>query len=461
MLLQQTKCYVILVTSPLLLLVGDLQWVTQKRVTHSADLDPRKSQHTTTGPNLDKSNMKLFVGNLLVLSILFVSVTSGFSASLAPFVFLPGYGASDLFARIDSEEFIPETCLPASLQVNQTISVTANSTLNKDFPECVWDLLRLDYDVDSHSYSQPRGISVFTTSLGGFNGITSNYWKFPKALAEWGYVLNKNLFGVPYDYRLMSSRSYEATGFIQALKNLIEHAYHSNGNKKVIIAGHSNGGPTMYSFLTSSIVPQQWKDQYIAAMISLSGNMLGQMNVIYDAVIPYTGNMAMEWSWEGNYGSLPWGDYSPVRDIPIVTTYYYTAMEKNYTSKLEDLVALFKEANQPDWAAHIEGMYAVGTMNRTAHPMVDVYCFYGAKLSTSYSFVFEKNVQSAGPIITRYMEGDDDQDAVDNNFCNVWNHGQNRYSFESEAFPGVGHMEMISDENVLTRIKEVVMKYSN
>ena len=44
----------------------------------------------------------------------------------------------------------------------------------------------------------------------------------------------------------------------------------------VIFLAHSNGPPTQYAFLKS--MSADWKETYLAALISLSGNFLGQMN---------------------------------------------------------------------------------------------------------------------------------------------------------------------------------------
>ena len=60
------------------------------------------------------------------------------------------------------------------------------------------------------------------------------------------------------------------------------HTQHSN---RFIIIGHSNGGPTAYTFLDS--MTDSWKEKYIAGFVSLSGNFLGQMNG-FSAFFPTT-----------------------------------------------------------------------------------------------------------------------------------------------------------------------------
>ena len=399
---------------------------------------------------------------VLAATLAFHTTDATTTSNLVPMLFMPGYGSSHLSAIIDNEESIPSTCDGSGITVNQRISLTANTSLISNFPTCVDALLMIDYDRSTHTFSFPKGITVSTDELGPFSSITQNYRVFANELVSWGYELHRNLFAIPYDYRFMSSKSFEEVGLVSTLKKFIERDYHENGKQKVLIAGHSNGGPTMYSFFTSSQLSKTWKDQYIAGMISLSGNMLGQMNFIHSAVKPTTSALNASWTWEGNYGSLPWGGYPEVADIPIVTSFYQSAQEKNYTAKLSDLQDMFRHVERYDWEDRISGIYEINMMNRTFPPMVDTYCLYGSNLSTTYRFIFNGDIQQADADIILSMEGDDNQDIIDNQFCNVWKDQpqQEKYVFESEAFPNVGHMQMVSDSNVMQKIKEIVMFYS-
>jgi len=58
--------------------------------------------------------------------------------------------------------------------------------------------------------------------MGSFKGISTIYWSFPDALSKWGYKINTSLFDIPYDYRYSSSESYEYSGFILELKDVVE-----------------------------------------------------------------------------------------------------------------------------------------------------------------------------------------------------------------------------------------------
>lgn len=403
---------------------------------------------------------------IVIVATIIAIVESGVvvDRTLPPFFFLPGYGASNLYAIVSSAEYIPLSCAASGIGINERIAITKNASLIKNFPDCVDDLMLLEYRSADQTFHFPQGVTVETDKNGPFTGITQNYWGFGKELETWGYKSEVNMYAVPYDYRFMSATSFEQLGFVTKLMAEIEQAYLHNGKRRVIVAGHSNGGPTMYSFFISKLVPYAWKQKYVAAMISLSGNMLGQMNCIYDAVKPINHFLNTTWTWEGNYGSLPWGGYDLVKDIPIVTTFYQTAQEKNYTAQLDSLQDMFNHAGRADWAERIGGIYAQNMMNRTAHPLVNTYCLYGSNMSTSYSFIFEKDIQQTEASKILYMEGDDNQDIIDNQFCNIWQQDTRieakQLVFESQAFPNVGHMEMVSDTAVFSKIKQIVDLYT-
>lgn len=399
--------------------------------------------------------------------------------TLPPMVFLPGFGASLFSATVDASAQLPEACQNASIPINQPFSVDLTVAKSQ---QCLNFLLQLNFDPMSGIYSSPPGVKITTNNFGSFQGIGENYWSFPKDLKKWGYEVGVNLFGAPYDYRLMSDYSLTACGFIGSMKSLIETAYEKAGQKRVILVGHSNGGPTMYTFLTSSQLSQEWKDKHLAAMVGLSGNFLGQFNVIGDFILRSSddenSDIDTECGWEGDYGSLPWGDYSGTKDVVFVTTYAGTAQEKNYTPRLSDLVSLFQSVQRDDWVMRLQGMYGVrpnltsavagelnfaNTMDRSAHPLVDTYCLYGSELKTEYGYVFPGNIMAGKPTKVLSMKGDSDQDIVDNTFCSTWSLDArpeaSRYRLEMEAFPKVHHMDMISDSAVLGKLHKIVDSY--
>lgn len=237
---------------------------------------------------LQSSSMKIQCF-LLLLAVVVVDLVTA-SKAITPVVFLPGYFGSQLIVTIDNEAIIPASCQVEGLNVPVGLPFAAmfNVTLLAKAPNCIFDLLATDMNCGDNSacvFSSKAGISVSSNDFGGFRGVEPVYWSFPRLLESWGYKLGVNLFGAPYDYRFMSVKSIIASGLVQALMDLVEKAYHLSGGKKVVLMGHSNGGPTLYSFFSASaadstLMTLQWKDKYVAAMIGLSGNVFVHFVII-------------------------------------------------------------------------------------------------------------------------------------------------------------------------------------
>lgn len=229
--------------------------------------------------NSMKSQLRIFL-----LIVVLINVTLGLMAQ-TPVVFLPGYLGSQLFATIENETYVPASCQVEGIHIpiGTPFAVLYNVTLLAKARDCVTDLLATDMSCATTpcAFSSKSGITVSSNDFGGFKGVEPVYWSFPRLLQSWGYTLGVNLFGAPYDYRFISTQSLIASGLVQALMDLVEKAYRLSGGKKVVLMGHSNGGPTLYSFFTASavdstLVTQEWKEKYVAAMIGLSGTQTVQ-----------------------------------------------------------------------------------------------------------------------------------------------------------------------------------------
>ena len=57
--------------------------------------------------------------------------------------------------------------------------------------------------------------------------------------------------------------------------------------------------------------------------------------------------------------------------------------------------------------------------------------------------------------------GDGNQDIIDNKFCINWEESleKEEYVFESLAFPGVEHMQMVADDEVNSAIFAIIESY--
>jgi len=104
------------------------------------------------------------------------------------------------------------------------------------------------------------------------------------------------------------------------------------------------------------------------------------------------------------------------------------------------------------------------SMNRTIHPSVDIYCLYGEGVSTTYHFYFDQGIFDSPYRKVDPMDGDGNQDIIDNTFCKVWDDQkvdqstiQTYFKFASQGFQGVTHMHMISDTNVLNYLHSILV----
>ncbi|CAH1400260.1 unnamed protein product [Nezara viridula] len=148
------------------------------------------------------------------------------------------------------------------------------------------DNMRLNYDdFSNHTYNQP-GVktrvpgfgnpkvveyvdSKSSFSVGGYMNTLCG------AIVDLGYTRTTNLYAAPYDFRKGPS---ELGNWFEDIEELIKNAYNNNNNSSVILIGHSMGGLLVHQFLINK--PQEWKDKYIKAFISLSTPFGGTLKAL-------------------------------------------------------------------------------------------------------------------------------------------------------------------------------------
>lgn len=397
---------------------------------------------------------ELFVRILLCISL----VAQSFS--LPDVYFLPGFMGNFLFATLKNVEYLPSSCNNADIPTNETFLIYPNVSLTARHPACLADLLQLQYDPSKEpSFSSTPGVEISVKNFGGISGIIPVYLPFFTQLKEWGYKFDKSAFGVPYDFRFSTAEGLASTGLFSDLKNLIEKNSRLRSTKAFLI-GHSNGGPTIYSFLASMTL--DWKKTYLAGVINLSGNLLGQMNAYAAFFHPVSKDMQrMETSWEATYTSAPWGDYEGLAEVKdFIVTYNGTDQETQYSPRLADMQKLFNSIDRSDWTEKLTRLYP--SMDRSKAPEgLDVFCLFGTEVDTTYAYVFERSIQDDDPVSKISMKGDGNQDIIDNEFCKVWETDvvSSQRVFEAKGFPGVHHMQMCSNEGVLEEVHRILLSY--
>ena len=93
-----------------------------------------------------------------------------------------------------------------------------------------------------------------------------------------GWILKKDLFVAPYDWRIAPTYSEE---YYAQLKKLVEDAYKQNNNTKVTLFGFSLGGFMAQQFL-AKFADQEWKDKFISQAILLSPSFTGTGDNVYN-----------------------------------------------------------------------------------------------------------------------------------------------------------------------------------
>lgn len=94
-----------------------------------------------------------------------------------------------------------------------------------------------------------------------------------KELHAVGYHDHQNLFGIPYDFRLVLDPDYRSKLFGQ-FRHYIETAYYKSGGEPCVLVTHSLGGLLFKWFLTSC-VDQDWIDMYIHRLVCINAPFAG------------------------------------------------------------------------------------------------------------------------------------------------------------------------------------------
>lgn len=257
----------------------------------------------------------------------------------------------------------------------------------------------------------------------------------------------------------------QANGYYSNVKALIQQMYKDGGNKKVTLVAHSMGGPVTLYFL-NNVVTQAWKDTYINAFVALSGAWSG-------------GNAAVKAEISGEVlDALSSATVRDICDFPddialifrsASRTFPSTAVllpkpsvwgnkvlvttpKRTYTAN--DYQALFSDMGYPRGFDIYSGVSAINA--GFPPPKVPTYCFYGTKVDTPESFVYGSGFPDSSP--TQVIKGDGD--GVVNlrsaEVCLKWKTRQQQ-PFGSSAFPGVDHVKMVMDSDVLRAVDRVVL----
>ena len=89
-------------------------------------------------------------------------------------------------------------------------------------------------------------------------------------------------------------------------------------------------------------------------------------------------------------------------------------------------------------------------------PGVPTHCFYGSDVPTPLTFVYSSNDPTQTPTVINGT-GDGVVNKVSLEVCLRWANSANSTGFQYRAFPGVEHVDMVKNTEVLNAIGEIVM----
>ena len=213
----------------------------------------------------------------------------------------------------------------------------------------------------------------------------------------------------------------------------------------------------MSLYFLNEVVNQTWKDKYIKVYIPLSGAFAGASEPV-EAVVSGLVPLSIFWprkslfseierSLESLYWLMP-------RDEIFGDQVLVQTPDANYTAlAYKPMFTTF--ANYPlGWTKYMPtSSINAGYM----YPGVPTHCFYGSDVSTPLTFVYSTNDPSQTPTIIM-GSGDGTVNKVSLEVCLRWaNSTNNGTGFQSRAFPGVKHIDMVKNTEVLNAIGEIVM----
>ncbi|XP_047074735.1 lecithin-cholesterol acyltransferase-like 1 [Lolium rigidum] len=152
--------------------------------------------------------------------------------------------------------------------------------IDNDYVPCFEEQMSLVFDPVINDYVNQPGVETRVANFGSVYGFTPKDESCPfccniklrNELEALGYRDGDTLFGAPYDIRHAPPRPGQSskvyTDYFSRVKGLVENASEKNGNKPVILIGHSFGGRLMLDFLNSTPLP--WRKQFIKHLVLLS-----------------------------------------------------------------------------------------------------------------------------------------------------------------------------------------------
>ncbi|KAJ9508655.1 hypothetical protein QJQ45_027944 [Haematococcus lacustris] len=359
-----------------------------------------------------------------------------------PVLLVPPLTGVQLDVKLDKPSSSPHWWCPRQRDW-ATLWISSQVVLPGQF-SCVAENLRCEYNASLRRCQPVPGVKVvptdgFDSSASGLNPMGG----FKQQLISRGWTEGVDLHTHDYDWRL-SPLEWSQPDVVawKDLKRQVEWLYLQSGRKPVVLVGLSLGASYSSSFLASGYVEQSWKDEHVAALLSISGVFGGTPASTYDII---AGRL------QGLEAVLPSSDVrllmqavpaiswtSPHPEVfgsqPIIIN---TALGRNFSSV--DIHLAYTAANAHSAAAQVQEVLGSNPQYRASRPPgVKVFCLYSRGLPSAQTITFSTpDFTDAGQV--SYVDGDITVPLASLAACESWSLEPGHPPVVSRVWDGVMH----------------------
>ncbi|EMS58553.1 Lecithin-cholesterol acyltransferase-like 1 [Triticum urartu] len=276
-----------------------------------------------------------------------------------PIILFPGISCPNLDARL-TDDYTPSLPRCGAFKGKGWFPLWNNTqdVLDHDYLPCIQEQMSLVYDPVLNEFRNQPGVETRVPDFGSSYSFTSKVklgnldmfcmLKLRKALEAVGYRDRDTLFGAPYDIRHaplspgQPSRVY--TDYFARVKDLVHHASKKNGNKPIILLGHSFGGKAVLDFV--NLTPLPWRKKFIKHVVLIAPtpptgflevlrNLASGPSVIRVPAVPWLGLRPMWRTFPTSLTSFP--SHRVFGHQPLVVTKHRNYSAYDYTDFLTAL----------------------------------------------------------------------------------------------------------------------------
>eukprot|EP00937_MAST-01D_sp_MAST-1D-sp2_P001008 g1008.t1 len=385
-------------------------------------------------------------------------------AGSKPVVIVPGIVGSNIEAKLDK----PSVPQPLCHQKSDWYYLWLESyEVAPDAVQCMFDNLKLKHSGDGN-VTNNDGVTTRVPDYGGVGGVrcampatdaacnsTVNWGMAIDALVAAGLTPGADLVSAPYDFRF-GPKTWLGREYPQ-LKALVEKTYASNGNRSVVLASISLGGPYLHLFLTQ-YVDAAWKDQHIDSWLSMSSlwNGATQVAQMLTAGLGWDG---ITWikpqafrdgvrNWPAMAFMLPFSYYAV--NGSLVDPVHVSAPARTY--KASEMHDALLDASLPDTAAILKSIAQYRGTAAVVPPGVKTFCWYGTEVPTTDLLSFNSSdLSDYGALTMVQGSGDGTVQHASLRLCEDWVGGAGPVT-SVKKWKNVTHTGMLTEPAVLEQL---------